>query len=216
MNRFILKKNDFLRTDINSFYNTDYLGYGNECNPDYLNVLKNTYGNYSVKSLSNAVRQLENVLKDILDIAYTHSEFNFDWPLTICIVPRAKTNYKKNQLLFHSTIKEFVKRIVDDLNDAQYHEILEDGCDYLTRIKNTKTTHLPLETANYINDGEKPYVGITMATCKISTKVKGKSILLIDDIYTKNINIDEDAIQALLDSGAKSVLFYAVAKTLKK
>lgn len=216
MHRFILEKNDFLKTDINSFYHTDYFGFGNEGNPDYLNILKNTYGNYSQKSLGHAVSQLENVFKDIFDIAYTHNEFKFDWPLTICIVPRAKTNYKKNQLLFHSTLKEFVKRIVDDLNEAQYHEIFEDGSDYLTRTINTKTTHLPFETPNYINDGAKPYPGITMATCKISSKVKGKSILLIDDIYTKNINVDEDAIQALLDSGAKSVIFYAIAKSLKK
>lgn len=42
---------------------------------------------------------------------------------------------------------------------------------------------------------------------------KDKDILLIDDIYTKTINIDEDAIQALIESGAKSVTFYAVGRT---
>jgi predicted amidophosphoribosyltransferase len=55
--------------------------------------------------------------------------------------------------------------------------------------------------------------GKTKDTCLISNEIIGKDILLIDDIYTKSINIDEDAIQALLDKGAKSVIFYAVAKT---
>ena len=59
-----------------------------------------------------------------------------------------------------------------------------------------------------------PYPGITKDTCSISNEVKNKNILLIDDIYTNNINIDEDAIQALLDKGAKSVIFYSVGKTV--
>jgi hypothetical protein len=67
----------------------------------------------------------------------------------------------------------------------------------------------------YGGDGDMPYVGITKATCKISGDVRGKDILLIDDIYTKGVNIVEDAIQALLDNGPKSVIFYAVAKTYK-
>ena len=42
--------------------------------------------------------------------------------------------------------------------------------------------------------------------------IKGKNILLIDDLYTKSININEDMIQALLDNGAKSVIFYSIGK----
>ena len=39
-----------------------------------------------------------------------------------------------------------------------------------------------------------PYIGITKDTCTISEKVKGKHILLIDDIYTKNptLNFESD------------------------
>jgi phosphoribosylpyrophosphate synthetase len=66
------------------------------------------------------------------------------------------------------------------------------------------------------NDGEKPYPGITKDTCKISDNVRGKDILLIDDLYTKTVNIDEDAIQALLNKGAKSIVFYAVGKTVSR
>jgi hypoxanthine-guanine phosphoribosyltransferase len=68
----------------------------------------------------------------------------------------------------------------------------------------------------YGGDGDMPYPGITKHTCKISNEVKGKDILLIDDIYTRTINIDEDAIEALLEKRAKSVVFYSVAKTKPK
>lgn len=61
-----------------------------------------------------------------------------------------------------------------------------------------------------------PYPGITKATCTISEEVRGKDILLIDDLYTEGVNIDEDAIQALLDNGAVSVIFYSLGKTLKR
>ena len=44
--------------------------------------------------------------------------------------------------------------------------------------------------------------------------VIGKDILLIDDIYTKTVNIDEDAIQSLISKGANSVSFYAIGKTV--
>ena len=47
-------------------------------------------------------------------------------------------------------------------------------------------------------------------------QVKGKDILLIDDLYTRSVNIDEDAIQALLDNGANSVTFYSVGKTVSR
>lgn len=61
-----------------------------------------------------------------------------------------------------------------------------------------------------------PYPGITKETCIISNDVKGKEILLIDDLYTETINIDEDAIQALIDFGANSVVFYALGKTVAR
>jgi len=73
---------------------------------------------------------------------------------------------------------------------------------------------LPAHTPNYNNNGDTPYPGITISTCDIASDVRGKDILLIDDIYTKTINIDEDAIQALLDSGATSVHFYAIGRTI--
>ena len=128
--------------------------------------------------------------------------------LTVCVVPRAKADdsYRANQLLFKSTIKT----VVNELNG------FEDGTEFIVRHTNTKTTHLRKPIEEYVNDGDEPYPGITDDTCNILSNVQGKNILLIDDIYTQTVNIDEDAIQLLLDRGANSVVFYAVAKTIQK
>ena len=88
-------------------------------------------------------------------------------------------------------------------------------CTKTTHLKNVKDlTWVNIEGLNEQNDGMEPYPGITNDTCIIETDlIKGKNIILVDDIYTKNVNIDEDCIQALYDAGAKKVVFYAIAKT---
>ena len=195
MNKFIIYPNLYLTQNIQGYYYTNYTGYKKPGNPDYLNDLKNTFNNFSEEKLDKATNQLFDVLKTDLS--------KFDRYLTICIIPRSKAEntYSYNQLLF----KKVVQHVINELG-------FNDGSDYIIRHTDTKTTHLA--HTQYGGNGSMPYPGITKDTCDIDTDVKGKNILLIDDIYTKGINIDEDAIQALLDYGAKSVIFYAVAKTV--
>lgn len=201
MYKFTIQSNRYLSQDIQAFYHTDYIGYQSPGNPDYINTLKNTYGNFLNAKLNMAVQELENVLFE--DLPKVFQVLQLD-SLTVCVVPRAKTNYQPNQLLFRSTIRN----VVNQLNS------FSDGIDYIVRHTNTKTTHLPANTPNYNNDGAKPYPGITIKTCNISSNVRDKNILLIDDLYTRTVNIDEDAIQALLKKGAHSVTFYAVGRTV--
>lgn len=73
-------------------------------------------------------------------------------------------------------------------------------------------SNLRYPVKGYNNDGPEPYPGITEETCAISPNVKAMNILLVDDIYTPGVNIDEDCINALLKMGAKTVTFYAVGK----
>lgn len=129
-------------------------------------------------------------------------------PLTVCVVPRSKaeSRYHDHQLLFKKTVRWVVNRL----------DGFVDGTHYITRHTNTRTTHLRRNVPNYNNDGPDPYPGITIATCHISNEVRDKDILLVDDVYTQGVNIDEDAIQALLDRGARSVFFYAVGRTKNK
>jgi len=203
MYEFVIVANEYLQKDIIGFYHADYVGYKKHGNPDYINTLKNTYNSFSQAILISAIQELKSVLLDDFPRILQKLQVS---NLTVCVVPRAKaeTNYQANQLLFKTTIRNAISQ----LNG------FDDGTDYIMRHTNTKTTHLPAHTPNYNNDGQRPYSGITTETCNISSNVKGKDILLIDDLYTKTVNIDEDAIQALLNNGAYTVTFYAIGCTV--
>ena len=196
MKEFVIYRNEYLKKNVKGYYNTDYVGYENPGNPDYINDLKNTFDNFSQIKLKNASDKLYSVLKNDLS--------NFDRSLTICVVPRSKAenSYSANQLFFKRTIQ----RIIQDLG-------FEDGSNYIIRHTDTKTTHL--SHTEYAGSGSMPYPGITKDTCFISDEVREKNILLIDDIYTSGVNIDEDTIQSLFDNGVNEIFFYAVAKTKK-
>jgi|688.fasta_scaffold232577_2 hypothetical protein len=203
-NKFNIEPNSFLNTEIRTYYNTYFYGYGKPQNPDYLNVLKNdNHQNWSNTQLTNAANQLKNVLLTDLPQIEDIERKSF----TVCVVPRAKADntYRPNQLLFKATVRNAV---------IQLGNGFVDGMDYITRHTNTRTTHLRNAMEGFVNDGRAPYAGITMETCNFSKNINGRDILLIDDIYTRTVNIDEDAIQALLTNGANSVTFYAIGNTI--
>jgi len=202
LQEFTIYPNEYLTQETKSFYHTDYLGYQKLGNPDYINTLKNTYDSFSDEKLQKAVDELEKVLLEDFPIILERLGGE---SITVCVVPRAKMegSYQPHQLLF----KRVTEHVCNELS-------INDGTGYIIRHTNTKTTHLPSHTPNYNNDGDSPFSGITIDTCNISDSVRGKEILLIDDIYTNSINIDEDVIQALLDSGAKAVFFFAIGRTV--
>ena len=164
-------------------------------------TLKNDITPYREEVLQNVCNQLKSILlTDLPEILKLSGRNN----LIVCVVPRAKAevNYNPNQLYFKRTVSRVVKSL----------EGFIDGTDYIIRKINTKTTHRA--RAGFGGDGEMPYPGITVNTCDISPEVKEKDILLIDDLYTYSVNVDEDAIQALYDKGANSVIFYSIGAKL--
>jgi len=215
---FTIEKNQFLDRPIQGYYHQDYVGYRMPGNPDFINHLKNTFGDVKHEDLRAAEWKLAQILEEDLDriraIAMDHNHQN----LTVCVVPRSKAihTYKPDQMLFRNTIDALIETYFaygDALGGPKMY-FIENGLDYITRHTNTRTTHM--SRSGYGGDGDMPYPGITKTTCHISEKVRGRNILLIDDIYTKTVNIVEDCIQALFDNGAKSVVFYAVGKTRRK
>ena len=202
MNEFEISANKYLTKNIRAFYSMAYVGMGKPGNPDYLNTLKNTYNSYAESKLSSAAQELKRAL--LKDFPLVLQSLKLE-KATVCVVPRAKAEraYHANQLLFKSTVCGAISQLKG----------FEDGISYVRRHANTKTTHLRNPIPNYDNDGPEPYPGITTQTCDISVNIKGKNILLVDDIYTPAVNIDEDAIQALINAGAYSVAFYTIAKT---
>ncbi|MCR4314842.1 MAG: amidophosphoribosyltransferase [Planctomycetes bacterium] len=203
MQKFKIKSNCYLNRDIQAYYNTDYVGFREPGNPDYINTLKNILNDCAQNKLKSAVQELTNVLLSDMKALSASSHSN---SLIVCVVPRAKaeSNYHADQLLFKSTVQKVVNRL----------DSLVDGTSYICRHTDTKTTHINKPLRGFCNEGRKPYPGITADTCTIiSDRLNSADILLIDDIYTKTVNIDEDAIQALLDIGARSVVFYSVGLT---
>ena len=194
----------FLNKKVQAFYHGDYESGGAwERQGTIANLiwtLKNDTNPFP-KNLQNAINQLKGILRQ--DLAEIQKKANKE--LTICVIPRAKNeqNYRSDQLNFKRTVCEIANELAS----------FEDGISYIIRSVNTRTTHLDKSGGG--GDGDTPYPGITKTTCTISDEIKGKDILLIDDVYTKDVGIDEDAIQALFDHGAKSVIFYSVGKTLK-
>lgn len=205
LDMFLIWKNIYLSQTCLAYHSLLYTRFRHYYNPDFINAIKNTFGYDSITSLAPAVQELKKYVKYAIRCIFARHKFN---ELTIVTIPRAKADktYQPNQLLFRTSISQVIGELVGEGLP------IIDGTQYLIRHTNTKTTHLG-DTMQ--NDGEMPYPGITRATCYISPLIKGKSLLLIDDIYTKYTNIDEDAIQALLDAGAEKVIFYAIAKTLK-
>jgi hypothetical protein len=211
MRKFIIKKNECLEQDIQGYYYTDYVAYENRNEVDnypmYILTLKNDLNrNWWLTKLQSAQRELLQVLLNELPKVLKETKLN---RLTVCVVPRAKTDntYRQDQLLFKATIWDAVDRLGNNFVD---------GINFIERHKNTKTTHIRRLVSGFNNDGSEPYSGISQETCNFSDRINGLDILLIDDIYTKNVNIDEDMIQALLNCGANSVTFYSIGKTIEQ
>jgi predicted amidophosphoribosyltransferase len=205
MTPFTIETNQYLTQETQGFYHTDFGGVNLPNNPNYLYKLKNDpHHNWSDDWIRQSQEQLYRVL--LIDLPEVQN-YIYKNPLTICVVPRAKADntYNPNQLLFKAAVRNAVIALGNSFID---------GTNFIQRHTNTKTTHLRQSIDGYNNDGSNPYIGITNATCNISNNVIGKDILLIDDIYTRTVNIDEDAIQALISKGANSVSFYAIGKTV--
>lgn len=209
MKPFTIKRNECLSQDIQGYYHTDYVAYEDrnkvENYPMYILTLKNDLNrNWWLSKLQNAQRELLNVLLNDLPNILKESNLN---ELTVCVVPRAKADntYRQDQLLFKATIKDAINQLGNNFKD---------GTNFIVRQKNTKTTHIRRPVEGFENDGSEPYSGISKQTCNFSNNIKGLDILLIDDIYTKDVNIDEDMIQTLVNCGANSVIFYSIGKTI--
>lgn len=205
MTPFTIVQNNYLTQNIQGFYHTDFGGVDLPNNPNYLYKLKNDpHHNWTDFRIQEAQQQLLRVL--LIDLPEIVRQVNVS-PLTVCVVPRAKADntYRPNQLLFRATIRNAVNQLGNSFRD---------GTNFIVRHTNTKTTHLRKPMEGFVNDGAEPYPGVSSATCNFSRNINGQNILLIDDIYTRTVNIDEDMIQSLLNSGANSVTFYAIGNTV--
>lgn len=198
----------FLTKQTQAYYHADYHG-GSQQQRDttgtvenIITTLKNQFKDKSKDVLIQAGKNMMAILATDLPQILRKTGTG---ELVVCAIPRSKAEctYIPAQLVFKKAIKVLVNKL----------DGFTDGTDYIVRNTDTRTTHM--DKSGYGGNGHLPYPGITKDTCTISDKVNGKDILLIDDLYTASVNIDEDAIQALLDNGARSVTFYSLGKTIR-
>ncbi|RAJ93959.1 amidophosphoribosyltransferase [Aliidiomarina maris] len=206
MNKFLMEANQFLSRNVPGYFHTDFPGAGQPGNPDFLYKIKNDpHHKWSQQHIRNALNGLNAVLSTDFPEILRQVEASV---LTVCVVPRAKaeSSYRLDQLLFKKTVGEY----------AHSTSGFIDGSNFIIRHTNTRTTHLRNPVEGFENDGRMPYRGIASDTCNFSEHIRGRDILLVDDIYTKTVNIDEDMVQALFDNRARSVVFYAIGNTPKR
>lgn len=112
MYRFRILANDYLSISVDAFYHVEYTGMGKPGNPDYLNVLKNTFNDFPDRKLNFAVHQLQIVLRE--DIPQIRRILGLD-TMTVCVVPRAKAEnfYHPNQQLFRATVQKILCLCLD-------------------------------------------------------------------------------------------------------
>lgn len=215
MEEFIIfADNNYLKKNTKAYYTLDYYGREYTDGTQFIRDLKNTFNEKWTNVLNNAKAKAVSILKQSLSEIIDKENLSF---CTVVAVPRAKAydTYLPQQLY-----------LIDAISiAANSFDNVIDGTTYIRRHTNTKTTHLPRDTGRKTvrgniykgenaNDGEEPYPGITLDTCTIDEdKIKGKTIILIDDIYTNGCNVDEDCIQALYEAGADEVIFCSLAKT---
>ena len=202
----------FLKRNSVCFYVLDYLRFDDPDNPQFILDLKNTFGNESPETL-NAARE---TARDILVrwVPEVMRRMNMQACTMVC-VPRAKAfdTYLDIQMYLLKAVSEAARVLAG-------HGVT-DGAGAVRRVVSTRTTHLPERTERITavgdresNSGDMPYPGITRRTCEIDAGlICGREILLVDDIYTGGVYIDEDCIQALFDAGAARVILFTLSCT---
>ncbi|TLD87820.1 hypothetical protein [Helicobacter sp. MIT 05-5294] len=160
-----------------SFYGLDYIDCGSwrqygasdsDCNPNWLVALKNGYNkhNKNESAMQEAKCKASEYVKDFLCAFESYLEDNF----IVCVVPRLKLNQPN-----------YLTDIVNSLDIADVSRIpLEDGRSHVY------STSAIVQVKNVERDQDY-YPGITLDTCQIDREaIRGKNILLIDDIYMEH------------------------------
>ena len=167
----------------------------------FVNILKNDLLRVAKEAIVKSEIELADAIRDDLAlITQMHGS------LTLVGVPRSKR--EESYPWAKMGLKRALRRAVSQ------NGRLDDGLDFIVRHTDTRCTHL--SRWGHGGVGEAPRPGLIADTCWLSSQIEGRDILLVDDIYTPNCGIDEDAIRALFNAGARSVVFYAIGYTVRR
>ncbi|MDE6087093.1 MAG: hypothetical protein K2G25_01750 [Oscillospiraceae bacterium] len=208
----MIEKNNFLRRDdITLCWRYNYIPFHASDNSvdnkisKYICTLKNTYNKDSL-NLHEAAKEIEKDINEGLGILLPMLAAESQ-PWVVVAAPRSKAEFYEKK---HEKQLYLIKAIS---NAVSKHRV-ENGAYFIKRDEDTKTTHLMNTKNGDMNTtGKAPYPGITRDTCSLHGDVRGKNVILIDDIYTHGVNVDEDCVQFLFDNGARKVVLYTLCKT---
>lgn len=201
MQHTIIGPDAFLNRQVDLYYHDNYYGYKSPKNRlVYLNVLKNDLLLRNEDEIMESEALAAAVLsRDLVQLVQQYGA------LTVCGIPRSKS--ERSYDYWQMGLKRAIRRAVSS------NRYLHDGLDYIERRVDTLCTHLSRSGRG--GEGESPRPGLIGDTCIFSRNIAGKHIVLVDDIYTPGVGIDEDCIQALLNLRASNVIMYAYGYTVK-
>ena len=176
----------FLDRDVDLYFHAHYYGFSSTENTiKYINYLKNDRRTFDDRIATSEEKAAMILAVDLSELV------NLYGPLTVCGIPRSKREdvYPSEKMGLKRAIRKAIAM----------NQLLSDGMDYIVRHTNTLCTHRSYW--GYGGDGEGPRPGLIRDTCHLSSEIAGKNIVLVDDIYTADVGIDEDGVQVCLMLG---------------
>lgn len=199
-----------LSSSVAAYTSCTYTGYRNPNNPQFINILKNDTNDrprnlqHEGKTYSNFQIALSIAYKLYSEIALPGIMRDKGWTeAVVCHVPRAKCfkHYTRKQLHLFDALRW----AIEEVNISTSYKI-EDGIDYLWRRGNRPTSHAhtansPDENWLFFLDRESMVIDPNLSyedSLGIDTEaLQGKKVILVDDIYTYRVGIDEMTISEI-------------------
>lgn len=210
---FQIGNDEYLDKQIDVYAHDLYIPYMSRYSRENTRLILDLKGSNNC-NINNVKSRASDIIQNDLDLIITNLEKYKKNRPTIMAMARSKpdTFWKDYELQFRPTISIALEKSSVKLENSD--EIwMMDGVQFLKRVKETQTTHRA-RSQNIVNNGPAPYRGITQDTCILNGDINGKYIILIDDIYTPGVYVDEDCIQFLYDKGARDVILYVLGVTI--
>lgn len=210
---FRINSNEYLDKQVNAYAHGLYIPYRSTYSGDLTDLILNLKGRATC-NIDAVKTEAANIIQKDLDIIITSLEkYQKHRPIVVAMARSKPDNFWPDYALqFRPAISRALSnsRVGVEKSDGRW---MLDGVQFLQRVKETQTTHLARST-KVRNNGPAPYRGITKDTCVLNGDVHDKYIILVDDIYTTGVCVDEDCIQYLYDNGAQDVLLYVLGITV--
>lgn len=209
---FNIENNRFININIDAYSHGLYIPYKSNYAGELTNLILDLKGS-TVCDINISRLKASQIIQNDLDFIINSFEKYHRFRPVVVAMARAKPDsfYKENELQFRPSISMAVSNSSIKLKNNDSWPI--DGVYYINRVKETQTTHLA-NSGILNNNGSPPYPGITKDTCILNGNLNNQYVILVDDIYTPNVGIDEDCIQFLYNNGAREVILYTLGLTI--